>query len=93
MRLDDPNARLAEGDRLKVSHDFLLYDGHVVGYLEVISIGPRGAVARPIGSLQLTAVSRGDQATLEVAAPVKAVPQLNSARRLPPLETGPVVSR
>jgi hypothetical protein len=93
VRLDNPGDRLVEGDRLKVSHDYLLYDGHVVGYLEVISSGPRGVVARPLGKLKLEALTRGDQATFEVARPATASPRRESARRLPPVASATVVTR
>jgi hypothetical protein len=86
IRLDNAGDRLLEGDRLKVSHDYLLYDGHVLGYLEVISTGSRGVVARPVGTLKLEAVSRGDQATFEVARSA-------TARRLPAVGAKTVVSR
>lgn len=86
IRLDNGNDRLVAGDRLKVSHDYLLYDGHVVGYLEVTSAGPRGVVARPVGTLKLEAVSRGDHATLEVARSA-------TARRLPAVGSKTMVSR
>jgi hypothetical protein len=86
IRLANADDRLAQGDRLKVSHDYLLYDGHVVGYLEVISAGPRGIVARPVGTLKLEAVSRGDQTTLDVARSA-------TARRLPAVGSKSMVSR
>ncbi len=86
IRLDNAGDRLVQGDRLKVSHDYLLYDGHVVGYLEVISTGSRGVMARPVGTLKLEAVTRGDQATFEVARSA-------TARRLPAVGSKTVVSR
>jgi hypothetical protein len=91
IRLDNAGDRLAQGDCLKVSHDYLLYDGHVVGYLEVMSASPRGIVARPLGTLKLDAVSRGDHATLEVARSATTSSRTESARRLPTVDS-PVVS-
>ena len=93
VRLDHAGDRLVEGDRLKVSHDYLLYDGHVVGYLEVISTSPRGVVARPLGKLKLEAVTRGDQATLEVVRPAPASPRQESAQRLQQVGSETIVTR
>jgi len=61
------------GDRLKVTHEYML-ESNVVGYVEVVSIGPRGATTRPVGDLKLTQVSRGDEVAYE---PTSAAPRVS----------------
>jgi hypothetical protein len=66
VRLDNTGDRLYVGDRLQIRREYLLDGGGVVGYLEVISTGPRGVTTRPLGDLRLDQISRGDEARFEV---------------------------
>ncbi len=82
----DQGAGLKPGDKLQVTHEYLLEQVPVAGALEVISVGPRGVTARGVGGLTLDKISRGDDAVFNPsaagnkgAAPTAAKPQ-SSAR-------------
>jgi hypothetical protein len=76
VQLDDPREVLRAGDRLRVTHEYLLEDSSV-GYLEVVARGAGHITARPVGELTLERINRGDEVTFEQArtsAPTAAVP-------------------
>jgi hypothetical protein len=76
VQLDDPREILRAGDRLRVTHEYLLEDSSI-GYLEVVSRGAGRITARPVGELKLDKVNRGDEVTFDRArtsAPTAALP-------------------
>jgi hypothetical protein len=93
VRIDKPGEQLSAGDRLKVTHEHLLDEGVVLGYLEVVSAGPRGIMARPLGSLKLDQLSRGDQASFEPARERATATRSASAVRLPAVTAGAIAGR
>lgn len=81
VRIENAGDVLNAGDRLVVSHAYLLADGEALGYIEVVSTGPRGVVARPVGKLTIERINRGDEVRLETApgtvrADTRAVPKV-----------------
>ncbi len=61
-----PDGYLLAGDRLELTHKFL-FKVATLGELEVIYAGSNGVKARPLGSLHVKKIARGDRATFEPA--------------------------
>jgi hypothetical protein len=76
-------AALVVGDRLLVSHRYLLQVA-TLGEIEVVASDSHGVLARPVAPLALGKVSRGDSATYEPppSAPCGGQPALASSAKL-----------
>jgi hypothetical protein len=80
-----PFSALNIGDRLKVTHRYLL-DVVPVGYVEVVAAGPHTVTAQPIEGLKLNKVSRGDLVLFQPTRVVASHPAHGWSVTKPPSE-------
>jgi hypothetical protein len=93
FRLDRAADQLRAGDRLRVTHAYLFGEGDALGLVEVISIGERGVIAKPVGKLTVDRISRGDEVRLYVPPRTAQGTKPLAARVEAPLSAGAMATR